>query len=356
MLARCSPVCTNMRFASTTMFVLVGWLAFSAITLTIGVPTTTATTATNVSVLQARLKAAEAALKRTEAQGREGSKKEVEELRRAFSELLKEKKALTKVVRDERKQLVELQARIKNPTLGEWLRKRASHAGGLLDLPEAEALGYYARLYMQPKLGKARDRLVALEQHVEAGVDHLLPARYGALVAILLTAALVGFPALLVFRVAISLSRTLSIAQYVLLVNVFLTALTTGLLGTRLLLGQDPLQTMYEGAEHLFMATQLVLSLLYIGFLLLLGAAIYQGRKRGIFVCELVFYIMIGLNYRRRVWQPVMVGEVIHSNAMMYVVYLVDFICMTVLTVCASNRPGQNDAFLPTSKRSMKRS
>lgn len=287
-----------------------------------------------------------------------GGKQEVEELRRAFSELLKEKRELTQVVREDQKHLEELQKKIQNPTLGEWLRKRAIRGAQLLDVPEAEALGYYAKLYMKPKLGKARDGLFALEKQVEAGVDSVIPAKYGTQIAILLTAALVGFPTLIVFKLAIRLSRTLSIAQYVLLINVFLSALTTGLIIARLLLGQDPLQTLYESAEHLFMATQLLLCFFYVGFMILLMISVfrYRSRKRLIFILEFVFYWLIGSNYRRRVWQPVMLGEVIHSNFIMYSIYLVDFVCMTLLTIRAADRGsrgggGDGGGILPTSKR-----
>lgn len=277
---------------------------------------------------------------------------EVASLKRALEEERAEKKKLSGVVRDEQEQLTKLQARIQNPSLGEWLQRRAELAKSMLPVEaETDAVAYYARLYMKPKLGRVRHGLANLEKRVEQGVDHVLPARYGAMVALLLTAALVGFPMVVAMRVTVSLTRTLSLAQYVLLSNVFLSALAFGLCAARAILQQDPLQTLYEASEPLFMVTQLVLGAAFPAFLLLLCATCWHARRRGnayIFGCELVFYTMIGVNYRRRVWHPVMVGEVIHANATMYIVYLIDFVCMTVLTVAAARDSAGTFEGLPT--------
>lgn len=286
---------------------------------------------------------------------------EVTKLRNAFSQLLSEKQELVRAVRAEHEQLMTLQKRIRNPSLGIWLENRASLLRSVLELPETEALAYYARLYMKPKLGKARDGLAALERHLESGVDHVLPAKYGTWLAVLLTILLVGVPCVVVLRLALSLSRTLSLAQYVLLVNVFLSVLCLALLVARLVIAQDPLDTLHQSTEHLFVVTQLLLGIAFPVFMMLLAGTAWQASKRRngtwyMFACQIVFYIMVAANYRKRVWHPTMMGEVIHANVLMYIVYLIDFLCMTALTIGAarnSERPTfatrrSNDYYLPT--------
>lgn len=266
-------------------------------------------------------------------------KRQLNELRQAFDEVLAEKRQLGVVVRDEHSQLTALQDQIRSPSLAVWLKERAIKLRELVDAPESDAVAYYARLYVKPRLGRVRHGLARLERRVERSVDHVLPARYGAFVAALLTAAIVGFPLAVAARLTVSLSRTLSLPQYVLLANVFLAALALALVFARVILQQDPLQTLYDASEQLFVLTQLALGVAFPAFLVLLGATAWRARGRGnayIFACEFVFYVMIGFNYRRRVWLPSMVGEVIHANGTMYIVYLVDFICMTVLTVSAA--------------------
>lgn len=258
---------------------------------------------------------------------------------RAFDELLEEKQLLSREVRKEQTQLVALQNRIRDPSLGVWVRRRAERAAVLLDSPETDAVAYYANLYMRPRVARMRHRLEVIEKRLEASVDHVLPAKYGAPVAVLLLVGLFAFPILAVFRVTLTLSSKISLRQYVLLGNVFLVALAFSCCVARLLLRQDPLQTLYEASEQAFLVLQLLIGLAFPMFLLLLAVTVFKARRRGsayIFACEFVFYFMVGLNYRRRVWEPAMVGEVIHSNAMMYVVYLVDFVCMTILTVSAA--------------------
>lgn len=259
---------------------------------------------------------------------------------RAFDELLEEKKLLSRELRKEQGQLVALQERIRDPSLGAWVRRRAERAAVLLDSPETDALAYYAQLYMRPRVARMRHRLEVIEKRLEMSVDHVLPAKYGAPVAVLLLMGLFAFPILAVFRVTLTLSSKISLRQYLLLGNVFLVALAFSCCVARVLLRQDPLKTLYQASEQAFLFLQLLIGLAFPMFLLLLAVIVYKARRRGnayIFACEFVFYFMVGLNYRRRVWEPAMVGEVIHSNTMMYVVYLVDFVCMTMLTVSAAN-------------------
>lgn len=263
----------------------------------------------------------------------------IEERKRAFEELFEEKQVLGQILREEQETLHQLQEKIRHPDLGLWIKQRAERAAILMETPETDAMKFYARKYMAPEVTKMRNRLALLERKVERGVDHLLPAKYGSVVALLLTVGLVGFPVFVTMSTVLSLTKSVSLRQYVLLGNVFLTAFSGGLCIAGLLLRQDPLQTLYEASENMFMMLQLATAIAFPAFIGVIACAVVKARDREdlfVFGCELVFYVLVGLNYRARVWRPAMLGQNIETSRMMYLVYVIDFLSMTALTVSSA--------------------
>ncbi|KAI0562393.1 hypothetical protein FGB62_61g188 [Gracilaria domingensis] len=271
----------------------------------------------------------------------------IEEQKRAFDELFEEKQMLAKLLSDEQLKLDELQDKIQHPDLGLWVSQRAERAAILVEGPETDAIKYYANKYMAPKVTKMKHRLQMLENRVERTVDHLLPAKYGSVVAMLLSIGLVGFPIFVTISTVLSLTKGVSLRQYVLLGNVFLTAFAVGLCVTGFFLRQDPLQTLYEANSGMFIVLQLSIGIAYPAFLAIILLTVVKCRDRldlFVFACELLFYAVIGMNYRARVWRPAMLGENIDCGPMMYAVYTMDFLAMTALTV-ASSRPAELGGF-----------
>lgn len=278
---------------------------------------------------------------------REELMESVDERKRAFDELLEEKKMLTSELESEAKTLEELQEKIQHPDLGVWIKQRAKRATILMEAPETDAMKHYASRYMAPGVKKMKHRLEELERKVEDSVDHVVPGKYGGVVAVFLCVFLVGFPLMVTMSSVFALTRSVSLRQYVLLGNVFLAAFSLGLLIAGLVLFEDPLQTLYEASEKVFILLQVAASIAFPCFLLVLGLAAARGRDRKeqwVFGCELMFYVLVGLDYRKRVWRPAMLGENIDTSWMMYMVHFVDFVCMTALTV-SSARGGEQ---LPT--------
>eukprot|EP00177_Eucheuma_denticulatum_P007515 GFKZ01013675.1.p1 GENE.GFKZ01013675.1~~GFKZ01013675.1.p1 ORF type:complete len:597 (-),score=137.78 GFKZ01013675.1:863-2653(-) len=263
----------------------------------------------------------------------------IEERKRAFEELFEEKQVLGQILREEQQTLHQLQDKIRHPDLGLWIKQRAERAAILMETPETDAMKFYARKYMAPEVTKMRNRLTLLERKVERGVDHLLPAQYGSVVALLLTVGLVGFPVFVTMSTVVTLTKSVSLRQYVLLGNVFLTAFSGGLCIAGVLLRQDPLQTLYEASENMFMMLQLATAIAFPAFIGVIACAVVKARDREdlfVFGCELVFYVLVGLNYRARVWRPAMLGQNIETSRMMYLVYVIDFLSMTALTVSSA--------------------
>lgn len=267
----------------------------------------------------------------------------IEEQRKAFDELLEEKQLLTQLLSDEQKTLTELQEKIQHPDLGLWVRQRAQRATILVDTPETDAVKYYAKKYMAPKVTKMRNRLHLLEKRVERTVDHLLPAKYGWFVAILLCVGLVGFPVFVTMSTVVSVTKSVSLRQYVLLGNVFLTAFSAGVCIAGVILQQDPLQTLYEASESVFIMLQLATAIAFPVFLAVIAFTVLKARDRldmFVFGCEFVFYSLVAMNYRSRVWRPAMLGQNIETGTMMYVVYVMDFMSMTALTISSARTDG----------------
>lgn len=263
----------------------------------------------------------------------------IEERKRAFDELYEEKQVLGQILSEEQKTLHELQEKIQHPDLGLWIRQRAERAAILVETPETDAMKFYAHKYMAPKVTKMRHRLEVLERRVEKSVDHLLPAKYGSVVALLLCIGLIGFPLFVTFSTVWSVTKSVSLRQYVLLGNVFLTAFSSGLCIAGIILQQDPLQTLYEASESMFVMMQLAAAVTFPIFVGVIFCAVLKSRDQEdgfVFGCELVFYILVGLNYRTRVWRPAMLGETIETSRMMYVVYVIDFLSMTALTISSA--------------------
>lgn len=263
----------------------------------------------------------------------------IEERKRAFDELYEEKQVLGQILSEEQKTLHELQEKIQHPDLGLWIRQRAERAAILVETPETDAMKFYARKYMAPKVTKMRHRLALLEKRVEKSVDHLLPAQYGSVVAFMLSIGLIGFPVFVTMSTVVSVTKSVSLRQYVLLGNVFLTAFSSGLCIAGLILQQDPLQTLYEASESLFVILQLAAAIVFPMFVGVIFCAVLKSRDQEdlfVFGCELVFYILVGLNYRARVWRPAMLGQNIETSRMMYVVYVIDFLSMTALTISSA--------------------
>lgn len=263
----------------------------------------------------------------------------IEERKRAFDELFEEKQVLGQILREEQDTLRELQDRIQHPDLSLWVKQRAERAAILMETPETDAMKFYARKYMAPEVTKMGHRIALLEKRVERSVDHLLPAQYGATVAFLLTIGLIGFPVFVTMSTVVSVTKSVSLRQYVLLGNVFLTAFSSGLCIAGLVLQQDPLQTLYEASERLFVLLQLAAAIAFPFFVGVIACACFKARDREdvfVFGCELVFYVLVGLNYRSRVWRPAMLGQNIETSRMMYVVYVIDFLSMTALTISSA--------------------
>ncbi|CDF40178.1 unnamed protein product [Chondrus crispus] len=268
----------------------------------------------------------------------------IEERKRAFDELYEEKQVLGQILDEEQKTLHDLQEKIQHPDLGLWIRQRAERAAILVETPETDAMKFYARKYMAPKVTKMRHRLALLEKRVEKSVDHLLPSQYGSVVALMLCIGLIGFPVFVTMSTVVTVTKSVSLRQYVLLGNVFLTAFSSGLCIAGILLQQDPLQTLYEASESMFVILQLAAAVVFPVFIGVIFCAVLKARDQEdlfVFGCELVFYILVGLNYRARVWRPAMLGRNIETSRMMYVVYVIDFLSMTALTI-SSAKVGQS--------------
>lgn len=273
----------------------------------------------------------------------EEMKATIEEQKRAFEELLEEKRLLSRMLSDEQRKLNELQEKIQHPDLGLWVRQRAERAAILMESPETDAIKYYAQKYMAPKVTKMKHKLQMLESRVERSVDHLLPAKYGWFVAMLLSIGLIGFPVFVTVSTAVSVTKSFSLRQHVLVGNVFLAAFAAGLCIAGVVLRQDPLQTLYEASGSLFIMLQLGMAVAYPAFVIVILCAVLRARDRVdvlVFGCEAVFYAVIGINYRSRVWRGAMLGEHIDTGPMMYVVYLVDFVAMMALTISSSRTQG----------------
>lgn len=263
----------------------------------------------------------------------------IEERKRAFDELYEEKQVLGQILDEEQKTLHDLQEKIQHPDLGLWIRQRAERAAILVETPETDAMKFYARKYMAPKVTKMKHRLALLEKRVEKSVDHLLPSQYGSVVALMLCIGLIGFPVFVTMSTVVTVTKSVSLRQYVLLGNVFLTAFSSGLCIAGILLQQDPLQTLYEASESMFVILQLAAAVVFPVFIGVIFCAVLKARDQEdlfVFGCELVFYILVGLNYRARVWRPAMLGRNIETSRMMYVVYVIDFLSMTALTISSA--------------------
>lgn len=263
----------------------------------------------------------------------------IDEQKRAFDELFEEKRIVSRILTDEQKTLRELQDKVQHPDLSIWIRQRAKRAAVMMETPETGAIKYYAKKFMAPKVDKMRHRIEILEQRVERTVDHLLPAQYGYFVAITLSFGLVAFPLIVSLWAMLSCSKKMSLRQYVLLGNIFLSAFALALCVAGVLLRQDPLQTLYEAGESLFISLQLVTAISFPLFLAVLLGAVLHARDRldmFVFGCEFIFYVLVGLNYRARVWRPTMLGQNIETSPMMYFVYLMDFVSMTALTISSA--------------------
>lgn len=274
---------------------------------------------------------------------------EVEEMRltiieqkRAFDELFREKQLISKVLADEQRSLKELHEKIQHPDLAVWLRQRAERASLLMESPETDAMKYYAQKYMAPRVDKLRHRLEMVEKRIEHTVDHLLPEKYGWFVATLVSVFIVGFPVFVVMSTVVTVSTSMSLKQCVLLGNVFLTAMTMALCIVGIVLRQDPLQTLYEGSKQLFILIQLAIAMTFPCFvftLLMTTLRVHDRLEKIVFGCQLVFYILTGLNYHSHVWRPAMLDENIQTTRMMYVVFLMNFMSMTVLTISVARVP-----------------
>lgn len=271
----------------------------------------------------------------------------IEEQQRAFDELLEEKQLLSQMLSDEQKTLKDLQERIQHPDLGLWLRQRAARAAIFMETPETDAVKFYAKKYMAPKVSKMRHRLQLLERRVERTVDHLLPAKYGSFVAVLLCIGLIGFPFIVTMSTVVSVTKSVSLRQYVLLGNVFLTAFVLGLCIAGILLRQDPLQTLYEASDGMFITLQIATAAAYPVFMVAIAVTVVKSRDRMdtfVFGCEFVFYALVAMNYGSRVWRPAVLGQNIETSVMMYIVYLMDFMSMTALTISSARTDASNSS------------
>lgn len=269
----------------------------------------------------------------------------INEQKQAFDELFAEKQLITKVLAEEQRTLKDFQKRIEHPDFSLWLRQRAERAAVLMENPETDAMKFYAQKFMAPHVDKLRHRLDLVEGRIERTVDHFLPARYGWFVAVMLSAFIIGFPLFIVMSTMVTLSTSMSSKQYVLLGNLFLTAMATAICVVGVVLRQDPLQTLYEAGKQLFIVMQLGMALAFPCFVATIFLATLRGQdrlERFIFGCQLVFYLLAGLNYHSHVWRPVMLGQNIRTSSMMYLVFLVDFVAMTILTVSVARVPDRS--------------
>jgi hypothetical protein len=262
---------------------------------------------------------------------------------RAFDELLKEKSRLTKMLKEEHARLEEYQRKANSPELGEWLRLRSARLQAYFENPETDAVSYYAKRFVESELSAAQDGLSSLESKLERTVDALLPTRYSSFVAVALTFLITAFPIAVTTRYMHTLSRSISLRQYVFLGNLFLASFAIGVGVLGLVLRQDPLVTLYDSAENMFIFLQLGLAIVYVGILFLLGLTLrglWHDRAAVVFGSELVFYLAVGYHYHGRIWGPTMLGRPLGTSPALYVMYVVDFCAMVALTI-STVEPGK---------------
>lgn len=269
----------------------------------------------------------------------EDTKFELTSQKNAFQELLDEKKYLSKMLREEQAALDDLQEKVQNPDLSVWISKRTARVQQYFETPETDAVAYYANRFLKPKWVAAGSSISAFEGRLEKTVDTVLPAKYGNIVALLLAMTIVGFPVFVTFAAVRSISKSISMRQHVLLCDLFLAAFAviTALCG--LVLREDPLRTLYSASESGFVTLQFALVIFYLGSVFVLARALYNSRDERdivVFGSQVIFYLLVGYNYHQRVIMPALLGYQIDTSVTMYIVYAVDFVAMTALTVSSA--------------------
>jgi hypothetical protein len=270
----------------------------------------------------------------------EGVKAKLAEQERAFAGVMEEKRYLADMLREEEQTLAKLNHKVQNPDLGMWIKTRAARVKVFFETPETDAAAYYAGRFVNAKVSAARERINYLEEEVEKSVDVVLPARYGGFVALVLSAILVGFPVAVTALAITRITKSISLRQHVLLGNLFFASLVIGVCGIGLVLRQDPLRTLYDAAENMFVLLQLALACAYTVFILTLVRAARRARDNRdlvVFGSELVFYLLVGMNYHARVFRPAMLGLTLDTSKALYIVYAVDFCAMIALTVSSAS-------------------
>jgi hypothetical protein len=280
----------------------------------------------------------------------EDTKFQLREQTRAFDELLEEKTYLSQMLKDEQAALDSLQEKVQNPDLSQWIKRRAKRVSHFFETPETDAVAYYAQRFLQPQVSKARHRIRAFEDRLEQTVDVVLPPKYGSLVAVVLALFIVLFPCGVTLSAMASIHKAISLRQHVLLCNLFMASFAVGVAACGVLLRDDPLKTLYAASESAFICLQFCLFLLYVVSIVMLARALYHSRDERdmiIFGSQLIFYVLVGYNYHQRVIQPALLGFSIDTSATMYLVYVVDFVVMTGLTVSSATPNALDGPGLP---------
>lgn len=237
---------------------------------------------------------------------------------------------------EERATLKALESRVDHPELTSWIVNRATRLSSLFNTDETEAAAKYAKRLIAPEVEFAKSKLSDLEHRVEQSVDAVVPSRYGHVVALTIAAIIIAFPTCVTLVAMSSIHKAISIRQHVLLCNVFLAALVAAVGFCGVILREDPLEALHVTSDSAFFAVHLFLFAFCSMVLAMLCRALYFRRDERdliVFGSQIFFFMVICHNYNSRVLKPALLGYAIDVNPLMYIVYLLDFSVMTLLTV-----------------------
>lgn len=294
----------------------------------------------------------------------EQTKLDLREAADAAVKLTNENRDYKTMLKEEHATLVALEARVDHPELTSWIVNRAGRLSSIFNTDETDAAAGYAKRLIGPEVSFAKSKLSDLEDRVERSVDTVVPSQFGHVVALAIAGITIGFPTLVTLAAMASIHKAISVRQHVLLCNVFATALVAAVGFCGIILREDPLEALHVSSDSGFFAVHFILVGFCAGLMAMLVRALYQNyrneRDMIVFGSQILFFLVICYNYNSRVLKPALLGYTIDANPLMYIVYLLDFSAMTLLTMSTGMAVEDTTRILPdyadtaTRKRNMK--
>lgn len=229
--------------------------------------------------------------------------------------------------------------RAENPEITKWLTRRAEDVGLLLDSPRT---GQILGESVSSMLTSSSDTIHSLESSLESNLSAMVAETpYSEAAAVVFSYLLILMPVAFIVYVMKRLTKSISIRQYILLGHLFNIGLVCACLLLSLIFGEDPFSSMRRASNRKAVILMVFLALQCPVFLLLTFWASFTGstlKEKIYFAVQAFFYTLVAINYRARVWKPVMSGDA--STGMMsvygYSVYMVAIALMIYFTVAAA--------------------